>query len=82
MKHVCEKLPVSERRACKVLHQARSTQRHNPHVADDEPQLVADIIELAEKYGRYGYRMITGLLRQNGWQVNTRELSGSGEEKG
>lgn len=74
MKHVCEKLPVSERRACKVLHQARSTQRHNPHVADDEPQLVADIIELAEKYGRYGYRMITGLLRQNGWQVNHKRV--------
>ncbi len=74
MKHVCEKLSVSERRACKVLHQSRSTQRHNPHVPDDEAQLVADIIELAEKYGRYGYRMITGLLRQNGWQVNHKRV--------
>ena len=74
MKHVCEELSVSQRRACKVLDQPRSTQRLKPYVPDDEPQLVADIIELAEKYGRYGYRMITGLLHQNGWQVNHKRV--------
>ena len=74
MKHVCQELSVSERRACKVLDQARSTQRLNPYIPDDEPQLVAEIIELAEKYGRYGYRMITALLRQNGWQVNHKRV--------
>ncbi len=41
---------------------------------DDEPKLVADIIALAERYGRYGYRMITGLLRQNGWKVNHKRV--------
>jgi len=41
---------------------------------DDEPQLVADIVNLAEKYGRYGYRMITGLLQQNGWKVNHKRV--------
>jgi len=74
VKHVCQELSVSERRACKVLDQARSTQRLNPYIPDDEPQLVAEIIELAEKYGRYGYRMITALLRQNGWQVNHKRV--------
>jgi putative transposase len=74
VKHVCQELSVSERRACKVLNQARSTQRHNPYIPDDEPQLVAEIIELAEKYGRYGYRRITALLRQNGWQVNHKRV--------
>lgn len=74
MKHVCQELSVSERRACKVLDQARSTQRISPYMPDDEPQLVAEIIELAEKYGRYGYRMITALLRQNGWQVNHKRV--------
>jgi hypothetical protein len=29
---------VSQRRACKALGQARSTQRRTPHVADDEPR--------------------------------------------
>ena len=74
MKHACQELSVSERRACKVLDQARSTQRLNPYLPDDEPQLLAEIIELAEKYGRYGYRMITALLRQNGWQVNHKRV--------
>lgn len=74
MKHVCQKLSVSERRACKVIDQPRSTQRLTPYIPDDEPQLVAQIIELAEKYGRYGYRMITGLLRQDGWKVNHKRV--------
>jgi putative transposase len=72
--HVCQQLSVSERRACRVLSQPRSTQRLIPYVPDDEPFLVSRIIELAEKYGRYGYRMITGLLRQEGWKVNHKRV--------
>jgi transposase InsO family protein len=69
-----QKLKVSERRACKVLDQARSTQRHVPRVSDDEEALVNRIIELAEQFGRYGYRMITGLLRNEGWRVNHKRV--------
>jgi len=57
-----------------VLGQARSTQRREPHVPDDEPRLVKRIIELACEYGRYGYRMITGLLRGEGWRVNHKRV--------
>ena len=67
MEHVREQLGhgrVSERRACKVLGQPRSTQRREAWIADDEPQLVADIVRLATQYGRYGYRRITELLRR------------------
>jgi transposase InsO family protein len=71
---VCKKLSISERRACKVLGQARSTQRHNVQASDDEKRLVARIIELAEQYGRYGYRMITGLLQLEGWRVNHKRV--------
>lgn len=74
MNHVCQQLSVSERRACKVLGQPRSTQRLITYVPDDEPLLVTRIIELAEQYGRYGYRMITGLLRQEGWKVNHKRV--------
>ena len=28
------------------------------------------MIELARRYGRYGYRRIAALLRDAGWQVN------------
>jgi transposase InsO family protein len=36
--------------------------------------LVARIIELASQYGRYGYRRITALLRQEGWKVNHKRV--------
>lgn len=61
------KLTVSERFACKVLGQHRSVQRRAPETADDEAALTADITELARRYGRYGYRRITALLRAQGW---------------
>jgi len=65
---------VSERRACRVLGQARATQRHPEVVADDEPCLVARMIALATQYGRYGYRRITGLLHGEGWTVNHKRV--------
>lgn len=65
---------VSERRACRVLGQPRSTQRRAQHVPDDEPRLVKRMVELASQYGRYGYRLITGLLRNEGWQVNHKRI--------
>ena len=65
---------VSQRRACRVLHQARSTQRYRPIVRDDEPRLTQRIIQLASQYGRYGYRRITALLRREGWQVNHKRV--------
>jgi transposase InsO family protein len=65
---------VSERRACLVLGQPRSTQRKPAHTADDEAALTGDIIELAKRYGRYGYRRITILLREAGWLVNAKRV--------
>jgi len=41
---------------------------------DDEGPLTAAIIELASQYGRYGYRRITALLRQDGWHVNHKRV--------
>ena len=65
---------MSERRACKVLGQARSTQRREPHVPSDEPRLLKRMVELATQFGRYGYRRITALLRREGWQVNHKRV--------
>jgi putative transposase len=72
--HVVEELGVSERRACRVLGQHRSTQRKVPQTPDDEAALTADIIELARQYGRYGYRRITKMLRTAGWSVNKKRV--------
>ncbi len=68
------KFSVSERFACRVLGQHRSTQRKAPVGRSDEGALTADIVALAEQYGRYGYRRITALLRASGWVVNTKRV--------
>ncbi len=67
-------LGVSERRACRVLRQQRSTQRKVRRSPDDEAALTTDIVALATRYGRYGYRRITALLRQSGWRVNHKRV--------
>jgi transposase InsO family protein len=65
---------VSERRACRALGQHRSTQRKLPRGREDEEALIADLIELARQYGRYGYRKIAALLRRAGWRVNDKRV--------
>ncbi len=49
-------------------------QRRLPKVSSDEAALTIAITELATKYGRYGYRRITALLRQAGWHVNSKRV--------
>jgi len=63
-------LRVSERRACRVVGQCRATQHYLPTRPTDEESLLSRILVLAHQYGRYGYRRITALLRQEGWKGN------------
>ncbi len=74
MDHVVGELGVPERRACRALGQHRSTQRRILTTPNDEAALTADIIELARRYGRYGYRRITALLQAAGWRVNKKRV--------
>ncbi len=74
MEHVIAEHGVSERFACRVLGQHRSTQRKVPTKPDDEAALTADITALAIQYGRYGYRRITAMLWERGWKVNVKRV--------
>jgi len=65
---------MSERRVCRVLGQPRSTQQKDPVPKSDEERLRTEITELACRYGRYGYRRITALLRNDGWEVNHKRV--------
>jgi transposase InsO family protein len=65
---------VSERRVCRVLGQPRSTQRYRPRPPDDEDRLTERIVELASRYGRYGYQRISWLLQAEGWRVNHKRV--------
>jgi hypothetical protein len=57
-----------------VLGQHSSTQRKAPRGSDDEAALTADLVELTKRYGRYGCRRITALLRGAGWAVNRKRV--------
>ena len=82
MEQVQQSLGVSERRVCRTLGQPRSTQRKARQINADEPPLRKVIIDLARDYGRYGYRRITALLRQQGWHVNHKRVERLWREEG
>jgi transposase InsO family protein len=65
---------LSERRACRLLDQHRSTQRYRPASAEEELRLVARMNTLAARHPRYGYRRIWALLRTEGWQLNRKRV--------
>ena len=57
-----------------MLGQSRATQRRSHKSGTEEDRLTKRITELATRYGRYGYRRITALLREEGWKVNHKRV--------
>jgi len=56
------------------LGQYRSVQRRTLKQKGNDEALTQAITEIASKYGRYGYRRITALLRETGWVVNHKRV--------
>jgi len=71
--HVKRKLEISERRACRVIGQPRSTQRYARRKTTKEQALLNEIVALSEKNPGYGYRRVWALLRREGWKVNKKK---------
>jgi len=67
-------LEVSERRACRVIGQPRSTQRYATKERDGEKPLVQRMLELVRRHPRYGYRRVWALLRNEGFRVNVKRV--------
>jgi putative transposase len=63
----------SERRACSVLGQPRSSCRYLPRRTTVQA-LLDDLLELAVKRPRFGYRRLHLLLRRRGWRVNHKRV--------
>lgn len=80
--HAQEHKDVSERRACQVLGQPRSSQRYRVKEDQEEKQLVQRLHELVVLHPRYGYRRMTALLKQEGWQVNRKRVYRLWREEG
>jgi putative transposase len=74
VRHLQETFGVSQRRACRVLGQPRSTQRQAPRAKEEEERLVRRMLELVRQHPRYGYRRIWALRRREGWRVNRKRV--------
>lgn len=74
VRYLVRRHKVSERRACRVVGQHRSTQRYEGVPGDYELRLVKAMNALAERHPRYGYRMIWALLRAEGWEINRKRI--------
>lgn len=60
--HVRKKFEISERRACQVVGQPRSTQRYSAQKAAKDRALANRMIALSHQNPRYGYRRVWALL--------------------
>lgn len=74
MAHLSEGFEASERRACVVAGQARSTQRYVPKAVDDEAALLTRLGELVGENPRRGCRYLCQVLRNEGWHVNYKRV--------
>jgi putative transposase len=73
---------ISERRACQVVGQPRSTQRYLSCKADRDRSLLNRMITLSWQNPRYGYRRVWALLKREGWHVNTKRIYRLWREEG
>jgi putative transposase len=74
VRHVQQRLKVSERRACRTLDQARSSQRYRSVRRTGESVLVSRMLELVKRHPRYGYRFVWSLLRAEGFKINRKRV--------
>ena len=77
-----DRLKLSERRACELAGQHRSTQRREPKVAADDEALRRKLREISEQHSRWGYRRAHAELLLEGWSVNRKRVQRIWREEG
>lgn len=80
--HLRETFEVSERRACRVLNQPRSSQRRVSAKVSKDAALVERMVVLSRENPRYGYRRVRALLGREGWAVNKKRVQRLWREAG
>ena len=73
---------LSERRACQIVGQHRSTQRRAPCVRLDDGALRARLRKFSGDRPRWGYRRAHAQLREEGWAVNRKRVQRLWREEG
>jgi putative transposase len=80
---IVERFGLSERRACQITGQHRSTQRHQPgDDADRDDALHERLRGLSAEHPRWGYRLAWGAVRAEGWAVNRKKIQRLWREEG
>jgi putative transposase len=79
---LCDRLGVSERWACRVVGQPRSTQRHQPTRAEDDAALRAELRRFSKDRPRWGYRRAHHRLGELGWEINRKRVQRLWREEG
>ena len=80
---VRDRFGVSERRACRVVGQHRSTQRLDPpEMTDEERQLRQWLRDFSRRRPRWGWRRAAKAARRAGWQVNDKRIRRLWREEG
>jgi transposase InsO family protein len=77
-----ERFGLSQRRACQIVGQHRSTQRHEPAEADPDRDLRARLRCFAKRHPRWGYRRAHAVLRREGHVVNRKKVQRLWREEG
>ena len=82
MDHLQRVLGLSERLACRIVGQHRSTQRHQPVEPDRDRALRAELRQLSRAHPRWGYRRAHAQLLQQGWCINRKAVQRRWREEG
>jgi len=77
-----DRLGLSERRACQITGQHRSSQRRRPACAEDDAALRKQLRCFSRKRPRWGYRRAHHELCEQGWMVNRKRVQRLWREEG
>jgi putative transposase len=80
--HLQRVLGLSERLACRIVGQHRSTQRHQPIEPDRDRALREQLRQLSRDHPRWGYRRAHAQLVNQGWTLNRKAVQRLWREEG
>ena len=76
------RLDLSQRRACQIVGQHRSTQRHHPAQPDPDRELRERLRAFAKAHPRWGYRRAHAVLVREGHALNRKKVQRLWREEG
>jgi putative transposase len=76
------RLDLSQRRACQIVGQHRSTQRHEPGSPDPDSDLRHELRRFAKRHPRWGYRRAHTVLCRQGHHINRKKVQRLWREEG